>query len=611
MDGGGAPTVDHGVGTVGPFVDDGARLSIPERRCPRFARGLAGGVALVIALAACSQDDDTDARLPEEPAAPADPDPPEPEPAPDEPDEPEEEPDEPEEPQEPEEDDEPDPSRLASHGVSAGHPAAVEAGIDVLDAGGTAVDAAIAAAFAVGVVEPFASGIGGGGAAVIVEPDGSAEAYDYREVVNDDGVVPATNTGTPGFVAGMEALHGDHGAVGWSDLLAPAIELADDGVPTPGIVATQLASGAGRLPVGDLPHLYPSGAPLEAGAPMEQDDLADTLRTLSDDGAEAFYEGSIAEVLTAQVEGLDAGTLASYDVQRSEPARGRFAGHELVAAAPPLPGAVMVQLLQVAESSGIEDMEPGSADYVDTLTQAWEVADRTVSEQLGDPDFVDVPVDELTDPDRNADLASTLPIGWAPPDAGRDVAATAVGNTTHITVVDGDGTVVSMTNTLTNFWGSGQYTAGFFLNDQLSRFSIGGGTNEPAPGRRSVSWSLPMVVVDDEGRPVLGIGSPGGRRIPSILSDVVTRWAAHDQELATAVEAHRFHLDAGVLQVEQVPADDVATELRARGYGFEVPTPPYYFGSVQALEIDHETGEVTGAVDPRRDGDWASAPVDP
>ena len=176
------------------------------------------------------------------------------------------------------------------------------------------------------------------------------------------------------------------------------------------------------------------------------------------------------------------------------------------------------------------------------------------------------------------------------------------GNTTHITVVDGDGTVVSMTNTLTEFWGSGQEVGGFFLNDQLSRFStVTSPNNHPEPGRRSVTWSNPTMVLDGEGRPVLGLGTPGGANILSILGNTLSRWALQGQSLEDAVAAPRFRLDSasGSLLVEQALLDDpVADQLPELGWPTQTAAEGL-FGSVNALEIDWEQGTVSGPTDYR------------
>jgi gamma-glutamyltranspeptidase / glutathione hydrolase len=574
-----------------------------SQAAPHVVRVTAAAVAAALVVAACSEPLTESPELPDEvrePEPSADPDPdPEPEPEPEPADEVDEQ-----------------QTALGSYGVSAGDAAAVDAGMAVLEAGGSAVDAAIATAFAVSVVEPFASGIGGGGATLVADVDGEVMSYDYREVVNQEGTIPPSDTGIPGFVAGMGELHADHGVLDWDELLAPAIALAADGSPTSRIVADQLRTGSGRLDVGGLQAFFPNGTALSEGDLLVQPELAATLGAIAQEGPDVFYAGALGDLLAAEVDGIDASSLAVYEVQRTPPPRGRFAGHELVAAAPPLPGAALIQQLQVAEALGVGDVAPPEADHIHRMMMAWRVADRSVSASFGDPDFVEVPVARLTDPGANAEVAAGIPgdrllagaRGGAAVLAGEaaDTDPAVVGNTTHITVVDAEGTVVSMTNTLTNFWGSGQHVAGFFLNDQLSRFSIGGEANRPEPGRRSVSWSLPLLVLDDEGRPVLGIGSPGGRRILTIEASILVRWALHGQSLEDAVTAPRVHLEGDTLQFERLPDDPIASDLRGRGYALEVPAPVYYFGSVQALEIDHDAGTVTGAQDPRRAGTWRS-----
>jgi gamma-glutamyltranspeptidase / glutathione hydrolase len=503
-----------------------------------------------------------------------------------------------------------DEARLGAYGVSAGDAAAVDAGMAMLEAGGTAVDAAIAAALAVSVVEPFASGLGGGGAALVASLDGEVTAYDYREVVNDAGEIPPSNIGIPGFVPGLAALHDDHGVLTWAELVEPAIELAGSATTT-AILADQLTTGADRLDTDSLPALYPGGQALGPGEPLVQPELEDTLRTLADEGPQSFTTGSIARLLHDEVPGIDEGSLAGYRVQRSDPPRGAFAGYEVVGAAPPLPGAALVQLLQVAEATGVGALDPASADHIHRLMMSWRIADRSINEVFGDPDAVDVPLDELTDASTNAALAASIPddrLLAAPTGPPLAVAGGPSGNTTHVSVVDSQGTVVSMTNTITNFWGSGVHVGGFFLNDQLRRFSVGGNANTPAPGRRSVSWALPVVVLDEQQRPVLVVGSPGGRRIPTIEAGLLVRWALHGQPLQDAVDAPRVHLEDATLQVERLPDDEVAADLRSRGYSLEVPASRYHFGSVQALEVDHDAREVRGAQDPRRAGAWRADP---
>ncbi|WP_018922883.1 gamma-glutamyltransferase family protein [Salsuginibacillus kocurii] len=490
----------------------------------------------------------------------------------------------------------------SSYGVNAGHPAAVDAGMEVLENGGSAADAAIAAAYAVSVVEPFASGIGGGGVTLIQEQGEEPEAYDYREVVPEGGV-PASNIGVPGFVSGMTELHADYGAAEWKALLDPAIELAESSEVSD-LLATQLQSAQARLPVQQLDHFYPDGAPLGAGETLEQAELAETLREIRDNGGQAFYEGNFAEGLASQVEGLDMESFSNFEVGQHEPVSGEFAGYEVIGAPPPLPGASVIQMLQLIEERGSAQAERNSIDWFHDIAMSWNLSRQFLETDFGDPGFVDVPVENMTDAQRNASLAeelssdSLLSVDPGQPYGGFDP------NTTHITAVDAEGTVVSMTNTLTSFWGSGEYSEGFFFNDQMARFSIGqGDNNEAEPGRRSITWSSPIMIADEEG-PVMGIGSPGGERIPAMLTQVVADWA-QGTDLEKAVEANRFHIEDDALIMEEQPPPEQREELMAIGYSeLRDPPTPLYFGSVQALAIDREQDELLGATDHRREAEW-------
>ncbi len=500
---------------------------------------------------------------------------------------------------------------LEQHGVAAAHPDAVQAGMHILDEGGNAVDAAIATAFAISVVEPYASGIGGGGSTLLAGPTMDPVGYDYREVVAEDGRIPNSGTGVPGMVEGMATLHEAHGSLPWEDLVAPAIELADGGFEVTELLAQRLRSDWGPASIEGLAHFHDGGQPLAAGDTLVQTELADTLKTLAESGPDDFYTGSIAEQLT-QVDGLDAQTLANYETADAPPVRGVFGDYEFVSAAPPLPGAAIVQQFQIAETLGVADSAPGSADYIDQLSTAWQTANQSVFEYFGDPAFVDVPTEQLTNAETNANVAEPAAAhSSSDPD---ERAVIEAGNTTHITVVDSSGLTVSMTNTLTSFWGGSEseYVGGFFLNDQLSRFeAIDTPANQPEPGRKSVSWSAPSLVLDDQDRVTMGIGTPGGHQIPNILAAVMVPWALQDVELQDAVDAPRHSLQDGVLALEGQPSPEVVDLMNQRGWEPQVTTrADAVFGSVQALEIDYDKGSVIGAIDTRRDADFAVADVE-
>ncbi|WP_022869606.1 gamma-glutamyltransferase family protein [Yaniella halotolerans] len=503
-------------------------------------------------------------------------------------------------------------AELNQQGVAAAHPEAVEAGMQILEDGGNAVDAAIATSFAISVVEPYASGIGGGGSTLLASPSMEPVGYDYREVVAENGEIPDSGTGVPGMVDGMATLHEEHGSMEWSELLAPSIELAEEGFEVTELLAQRFESDWGPASISGLSHFHSWGQPLDAGDTLVQEELAETLRTIADEGAEAFYTGSIADELS-EVDGLDAETLANYETKEAPPVSGPFGDYEFVSAAPPLPGAAVVQQLQIAESLGAGDSAPGSADYIDQTSQAWQTANQSVSDHFGDPDFVDVPTDQLTDAEANANSAEPASAQRPMTEEGERPEIEA-GNTTHVTVVDESGLTVSMTNTLTSFWGGNEseYVGGFFLNDQLSRFdAIDTPSNQPEAGRKSVSWSAPSMVLDDQGRVVMGIGTPGGHQIPNILTSVMVPWALHDAPLQEAIDAPRHSLQDGVLAMEQEPSAEVSDLIDDRGWEAQVTTrADAVFGSVQALEINYEDGSVIGAQDSRRDADFAVTDVE-
>lgn len=496
---------------------------------------------------------------------------------------------------------------LSQQGVSAGHPLAAEAGTEMLNRGGNAVDAAIASAFAVSVVEPYASGVGGGGSALIASADGDTEAVDYREVVAQDGQIPASNIGVPGFVAGMADLHEQHGTLEWKQLLRPAVDMAQEGVPVTETLVQRIGAG-GATAIDGLEQFTPGGAPLQVGDELVQTDLADSLRTLQEDGPDSFYSGPLAEGLTA-VDGIDQASLDAYSVQHNEPPQAQVGDYQIASSAPALPGVALIQMLQELEEGGIGEVDPESVEHIRRVSEAWERGEQTALTELGDTDFTDVDVDGILG--RGVDAAQDGEGGDAPVEDSENMRSP--GNTTHLTVVDGEGTVVSMTNTLTEFWGSGVEVGGFFLNDQLSRFSsVNSPQNQPEPGRRSVTWSNPTMVLDNDGRPVMGLGTPGGANILSILANTLSRWALQGQSLDEAVSAPRFRYDAasGSLLVEGALLDSpVAAQLPELGWPTETAAEGL-FGSVQALEIDHDEGTVGGPTDTRLEAGTVVTDVD-
>lgn len=493
---------------------------------------------------------------------------------------------------------------LGVYGVSSASREAVAVGMEVLAAGGNAVDATIAVAYALGVAEPFGSGPGGGGSMLIHPVGDEPVSYDYRETAPLDGDVPASNIGVPGFVAGMEHIHGRHGSIELADLIEPAARLAEDGIEVSPYLHERLRGAGYRLPIHLAPRLFPNGQAIGPRETLRQPEYAEALRLIQEGGADAFYRGPLAELIVAAVQGLDAEDLASYEVLETEPVVGRFQGYDIVGAGVPSSSVTVVQMLQIAEAMGVPDMDLDGADAYHAVAQAWRAALSDRTEFVTDPALHDVPVDELVSQDRARAIAEAIPNDGFVEVEKEERALHLETDTTHVVVVDAEGTMVSMTNTLSNFFGSGLPVSGFFLNDQLKNFSREpDDVNIAEEGKRPRSFIAPMIVADD-GRPLLGIGSPGGRRIPVMVAEVLIAWA-EGADLQQAVDRPRFHLEGRLLQLEEAAPDEVWNDLAGRGYEVttQVPTTEY-FGGIQVLAVDRDARELTGVADARRPGEW-------
>ncbi len=504
---------------------------------------------------------------------------------------------------------EPEIEPLGAHGVSASHPLAVEVGMEVLSAGGNAVDAAIAVSYALSVVEPFGSGVGGGGAMLLQEPGEAPLAYDYRETAPLSGDRPANNIGVPGFAAGMEHMHRAHGSIALEDLIEPAARYAEDGFEVDPYLHERARDAAFRMPIHLLPGLFPGGAVVQPGETLRQLDYAEVLRMIQTEGAEVVYGGEIGQRIADEVSGISIEDLEAYEVAEVQPAIGEFAGYDVISGAPPISGTALVQTLQIAEQRGIDELDLDSADGMHTMAQAYRLAQRDRRMNVGDPTIEDVPLDRIVDRQRTDQLAARIPPdGFVELPDEEEVRFATETDTTHVVVVDDDGTMVSLTNTLSNFFGSGLSVSGIFLNDQLKNFSPDPESiNAVAPGKRPRSFITPTILAEDD-HGVLGIGSAGGRRIPFVTAQVIARWANNGQDIEAAVSTGRYHLEVRDLEVEDSLPDGVESELASRGYEitYTVPTTEY-FGGMQALVVDREAGTVDGVADERRAGSWASS----
>ncbi len=548
--------------------------------------------------------------------------------------------------------------------VVSEHPLATQVGVAILERGGNAADAAVATALALAVVHPQAGNLGGGGFAVWVahEPEAEPLCLDFRETapsalraemfLDADGKLVAERSldrllgvGVPGSPHGLYALHERLGRLSFETVAAPAVRLARQGFAVDPWLARDLAERRERLLAhGAAGRVFFRGAePLREGELLRQPALARTLELYAADGPDAFYRGEAAAAIVAAMrEGggvLDGADLERYRPVWREPLRGWFRGLEIVTAPPPSSGGVvLLQVLSMldgfpldeerqrtvrAQREGLASTEDGISDRaVHWWIEAMRLAFADRAEHLGDPDFVLVPLGALLSPEWIAERRTTIG-ELAHPNVGPQVLGAAharVGaparegaQTTHVSVLDGEGNAVSLTTTLNETFGTGWYVdAGFFLNDEIDDFALqsgtpnlygllGGSANALAPGKRPLSSMTPVVVRDGGAVVRMVLGSPGGPRIISSVLEVILRTEVYGQTLGDAVAAPRVHQQwspaASVFEPGWDPLLLQALSNRNHVVGVEEET----WSSVQAIAVEIG-GEPTGASDPRSGG---------
>ncbi|MTH98077.1 gamma-glutamyltransferase [Roseibium sp. RKSG952] len=532
---------------------------------------------------------------------------------------------------------------LAQNGMVASQEAlATQAGVDILQRGGNAVDAAIATGFALAVTLPRAGNLGGGGFMMIHMADrDETVALDYREkapaaatedmFLGEDGEPDKTKSrfsglaiGVPGTVSGFEAAYQKYGSgdLSWAELVAPAIRLADQGIAVTHDLSGSLLSRVDRLTrdPATAAVFYKGGLiPYLPGETLKQEDLANTLRAIADRGAAGFYEGDVAGKIVATVQSAGGGMtlqdMAAYKPVWREPVTGTYRGYEIASMPPPSSGGVhIVQMLNMLEQHPVGEMGHNSAKTIHLMAEVMKRAYADRSEYLGDPDFVDVPVGGLTDRDYASDLLAGISFEEATPSSslkpGNPIPYES-NETTHYSVVDKDGNAVSNTYTLNFSYGVGVMAkgTGVLLNNELDDFSakagvpnayglIGGAANAVAGDKRPLSSMSPTLVFSDDDF-FLATGSPGGSRIITTTLQVIMNVVDHGMNIAEASAAPRIHHQwvPDEIRIEQGLSPDTVALLEGKGHDVAVKN---VMGSTQS--IMRVSGQLAGASDPRRAG---------
>ncbi len=521
--------------------------------------------------------------------------------------------------------------------VVAAHPLAVKAGLKMLQEGGNAVDAAIATASALNAAEPFASGIGGGGFMVIyLARENRSAVINFREkaplrasprMFKDKGgkekdwrTASGLAVAVPGALAGWDMALKRYGTRTLREALAEAIAIAENGI-TVSLTYSDISKEEYERLYKNMPEdscYLNDGLPREPGEHFRNPELARTLRLIADRGVDEFYRGDLARAVVSAVQEkhgvMTLEDLASYQALEVEPLRGTYKDLTIVTAPPPASGGLhLIQLLNVAERWPVGQWGLNSADYVHHLSEALRFIFADREAYLGDPEHIAVPIQELISKDRAASIVSLILDDRtleAYPALGLDPKEKESGNTSHLCVVDEAGNIVSLTQSINDFFGPGIVPegTGFLLNSQMDDFADEPESlNAPGPGRRPLSFMAPFIIFQ-KGKPRLALGSPGGTRIFSSLTQIVLNIRDFGMSLDEAIEAPRFFSfsekgKTAPIKVESRFPEDVLQRLRERGHEIEVLKAfDKYFGGAQGIMILQDRRALHGGADSRRDG---------
>ena len=539
-----------------------------------------------------------------------------------------------------------EPARGRHAMVASQHELASRIGVDILKKGGNAVDAAVAVGLALAVVYPEAGNLGGGGFMIIRRPDGRSFAIDYRETapkaatrdmfVDKDGkliegegssTIGYRASGVPGTPAGFGLAFEKYGSgkIAWRDVVAPARALAQNGY----VLTNRLA----ELFVNYKKHLakYPdsnriflnNGKYYKEGDLLRQPELAQTLGRMASGGAREFYTGKTAQLIAADMKAnnglITLEDLASYQAKERTPLRGSYRGHEIITMPPPSSGGiVLLQILNMLEGYDIRSMGHNSAAKYHLVVESMRRSFADRAEYMADPDFQQVPVARLIDKAYAKNRSRTIDINRAT--SSRDVAHGEVAlregtETTHFTVIDAAGTIVTNTYTINDLYGS-RVTAkgtGVLLNDEMDDFAarpgkanmfglIQGERNKVEPMKRPLSSMTPTIVLKKDGTPWFAVGGRGGPRIISAVLQSVINIIDHDMNIQQAINSPRVHQQWYPDEILFEPYGMSPDTLNVlRGYGHKFAEKPGYIASMTGIMIG-EGGVRLGAIDSRSDG---------
>lgn len=533
--------------------------------------------------------------------------------------------------------------------VSSAHELASKAGVEILKKGGNAVDAACATMLALNVVEPNASGIGGGGFMVIrFAKTGEVVELDYREVA------PASSTkdmyasdkakeekwsqlggkavGVPGQLMGIWTALEKYGTMSFAEVAEPALRLAEEGFEVHPMQTQIITDNFEKMAKYSPENVYfKDGLPVQQGEILKSPGIAKAFRMIGEQGPKAFYDGPIGQAVVAAVNksggNMSMEDLRNYEVLLREPVHGTYRGYGIYSTPPASSGGThIVQLLNIMENLPVNELKHNSPEYLHYLAEAMKLVFADRQKYMADTAFVDVPLAGLTSKEYAKMLASKISkekvmVEVQPSDPwpfnDKPVASSYMGgtddihlSTSHFSVVDREGNIVASTNTVNYFFGSGvmEPEYGIVLNNQMDDFAKDpASVNAPEPGKRPLSSMSPSIVLDPEGRPFMTLGAAGAWRIITAVSQIIMNVVDFGMTMDEAIEQPRIFCysssgQRGPLRIEDAMDPGTISLLEWRGHKTEVMPRGGYFGTAQGILFDVKKGIMDGGADSRRLG---------
>lgn len=537
----------------------------------------------------------------------------------------------------------------ARHGmVSSAHLLASRAGVEILKKGGNAIDAAVATALALNVVEPNASGIGGGGFMVIrFAKTGEVIELDYRETAPASATkdmfasekakeekwsqLGGKSVGVPGYIMGMWMALEKYGTMPWSEVAKPAIKLAEEGFVVVEMQTEIITDNLEKLHTFNDPSVVPflkDGYPIEAGKVLKQPNLAKAFRMIGEHGPKVFYDGPIGEAFVNAINknggNMTMDDLRSYKVEIREPVSGTYRGYRVYSTPPASSGGThIVQLLNIMENFPVSDWGHNSPRYLHMLGEAMKLVFADRDAYMADSAFVDVPLKGLTSKAYARKLAEKIRHNVVMTEVQPDdpwmfqdnMSANHIAgandahiSTSHFSVADEDGNVVASTNTINYFFGSGIVVPEYSIvaNNEMDDFSSNPeSVNAPEPGKRPLSSMSPSIVLDPAGKPFMTIGAAGAQRIISAVTQIIMNVVDFGMSMDEAIEQPRIFTraygeKAGAFLIEDTMNPTTIQMLKIRGHNVEVRPKSGYFGTAQGILFIEK--KLNGGADSRRLG---------